>query len=209
MRVYHFLNADYGIDDLKHRHLRISRIMELNDPFEFIGINLSDRRLRQGMLEAKKRFADTKGLLCFSKTWRNSVLWGHYTDRNRGLCLGFDVPKSLLEKVNYVKVKLSTPDVIDEAFIRRLLWTKFHYWKYEQEYRAFVSLEEEIDGFYFKDFSPEIRLRAVIVGAQSKVTRGAVAGALDDLDTKVNVFKARAGFEAFEIVRNRNEAMWT
>ena len=49
----------------------------------------------------------------------------------------------------------------------------------------------------------------MIVGVQSKVTRGDVAGALDGVETKVNVFKARASFESFEIVRNKNRAMWT
>ena len=184
--------------------------MELNDPFEFLGIKLSDCRFRQALVETKREFSETTGLLCFSKTWRNPALWGHYADGHRGLCLGFDVPKALgMEKINYVKLRLPIPAVIDEAFIKRLLRTKFLYWQYEQEYRAFVNLEEEIDGSYFKDFSPEIRLRAVIVGVQSKVTRGDVAGALDGVETKVTVFKARASFESFEIVRNKNRAMWT
>ena len=208
MRVYHFLNACHGLDDLRHRRLRISRIMELNDPFEFLGIKLSDRRFRQALVETKRQLSETTGLLCFSKTWRNPALWGHYADRHRGLCLGFDVPKALLEKINYVKLRLPIPDVVDEAFIKHLLRTKSLYWQYEQEYRAFVNLEEEIDGSYFKDFSPEVRLRAVIVGAQSTVTRADVAGALDDVEANVNVFKARASFRSFEVVRNRNESMW-
>ena len=83
------------------------------------------------------------------------------------------------------------------------------YWQYEQEYRAFVSLEEEIDGYYFKDFSPELRLRAVIVGVQSKVTQSRVASALHGVETAVDVFKARASFKSFEMVRNKNRAMWT
>ena len=182
--------------------------MELNDPFEFLGIKLSDRGFRQALMETKRQLSETKGLLCFSKTWKNPVLWGHYADRHRGLCLGFDVPKTF-EKINYVRLRLPIPDVIDEAFIKRLLWTKSLYWQYEQEYRAFVSLEEEIHGCYFKDFSPELRLHAVIVGAQSKVTRGDVASALDGVETEVDVFKARASFKSFEIVRNENRAMWT
>ena len=124
------------------------------------------------------------------------------------MCLGFDVPKALLEKINYVKLRLPIPDVVDEAFIKHLLRTKSLYWQDEQEYRAFVNLEEEIDGSYFKEFSSEVRLRAVIVGAQSTVTRADVAGALDDVEANVDVFKARAGFRSFEVVRNRNESMW-
>ena len=208
MRLYHFLNADDGLDNLRHRRLRISKIMELNDPFEFLGIKLSDRKFRQKLMETKRQFSKTKGLLCFSKTWKNPVLWGHYADRHRGLCLGFDVQKAF-EKINYVRLKLPIPDVIDAAFTKRLLWTKSHHWQYEQEYRAFVSLEEEIDGNYFKDFSPELRLRAVIVGVQSKVTQSKVASALHGVETAVEVFKARASFKSFEMVQNKNRAMWT
>ena len=92
MRVYHFLKADHGLHDLRHRRLRISRIIELNDPFEFLGIDLSDRTFRQALEETKRQLSDTKGLLCFSKTWRNPVLWGNYADKHRGLCLpGFPI----------------------------------------------------------------------------------------------------------------------
>ena len=208
MRVYHFLKADHGLHDLRHRRLRISRIIELNDPFEFLGIDLSDRTFRQALEETKRQLSDTNGLLCFSKTWRNPVLWGHYADRHRGLCLGFDVPKAFLEKVKYVKLRLPFPNTIDEAFMKHLLFTKFLYWQYEQEYRAFVNLEKETNGSYFMNFSATLRIRAVIVGAQSKVTRADVAGALDGAEAKVDVFKARAGFRSFEVVRNRNESMW-
>ena len=106
MRVYHFLNVDHGLDNLRHRRLRISRIIELNDPFEFLGVDLSDRTFRQAFWETKRQLSKTNGLLCFSKTWRNPVLWEHYADKHRGLCLGFDVPKALLEKIKYVKLRL-------------------------------------------------------------------------------------------------------
>ena len=42
MRVYKFLNAKYGLEALKNRRLKIARISDLNDPFELLGVNLSD-----------------------------------------------------------------------------------------------------------------------------------------------------------------------
>ena len=193
VQVYHFLSADHGLDDLRHRRLRISRIIELNDPFEFLGVDLSDRTFRQAFWETKRQLSKTNGLLCFSKTWRNPVLWGHYADKHRGLCLGFDVPKALLEKIKYVKLRLPVPNTIDEAFMKHLLFTKFLYWQHEQEYRVFVNLEEEIDGSYFVNFSATVRLRAVIVGAQSTVTRADVAGTLDDVEAKVDGVQGAGG----------------
>jgi hypothetical protein len=38
MRLYHFLNAEYGLLNIRHRRLKIARINELNDPFEFLGV---------------------------------------------------------------------------------------------------------------------------------------------------------------------------
>ena len=67
MRVYHFLNADHGLDDLRRRRLRISRIIELNDPFEFLGVDLSDRTFRQAFWETKRQLSKTKAL--FMTVW--------------------------------------------------------------------------------------------------------------------------------------------
>ncbi len=209
MLVYHFLNANYGLDDLRNRRLKIARIMELNDPFEFLGVDLSDRQFRWALRETKAELSTTKGILCFSKTWTNPVLWGHYADKHRGICLGFEVPSSVLNKVEYVDSRFPRPDVLDEAFMKKLLLTKFSHWQYEQENRIYVALEEDIDGLYYSEFSDQLTLKRVIVGEQSSITRAEVSGALVDLGTQVEVFKARAGFRSFDVVRNKDKTMWT
>ena len=93
--------------------------------------------------------------------------------------------------------------------IQHLLFEKFSHWSYEQEYRAFVGLGKSKDGLYFMDFSDKLKLRRVIVGDQSDVTRADVAGALNGIETKIEVFKARAGFRSFKVVRNKKESMWS
>ena len=55
--------------------------MELNDPFEFLGAELSDRNFRKAIKKTKKDLSKTKGILCFSKNWKNPVQWSHYTDK--------------------------------------------------------------------------------------------------------------------------------
>ena len=47
MRLYYFTNAEYGLSDLREKHLKISRIVQLNDPFEFMGADLSNDDLRK------------------------------------------------------------------------------------------------------------------------------------------------------------------
>lgn len=208
MLVYHFLNAKYGLEDIERRRLKISRLMELNDPFEFLGADLSDREFRRALRKTKANISKSKGLLCFSGSWKNPVLWGHYADKHRGLCLGFEVPDSILGKVEYQDSRLPVPRRFDEAFMRKLLFTKFKHWEYEQEYRVYTQLEEHVEGIYYSEFSEQLKLKKVIVGDQSDVTRAYVADALGVLANSVEAFKARAGFTKFEVVRQKNNAKW-
>lgn len=208
MLVYHFIDAQYGIEALRNRRLKISRIMELNDPFEFLAVDLSDRDFRKVIEETKAELSKTNGILCFCKTWTHPILWSNYADKHKGVCLGFEVPSSFIEEIDYVDRRLNKPDTLDEAFMKKLLLTKFKHWKYEQEYRVHLGLEEEIDGFYFADFSENLLLKRVIVGSQSEITRAQISRALGGLSTNVETFKARADFSSFKVVRNENEALW-
>jgi hypothetical protein len=208
MRVFHFLNEEFGLKVLKERRLKIARIMELNDPFELLGVDLSDCAHRRIFNETKETLSKSNGLLCFSKNWQNPVLWGHYANKHRGISLGFDIPQVLPTKVDYVKMRFQSPLELDEAFMKKLLVTKFIHWAYEEEYRIYVSLEDEREGLFYADFSDSLVLRQVIVGAQSQLTRSQISAALGDLCDKVEVFKARAAFKSFKVVRNKDDSLW-
>ena len=208
MRVYHFLNEQFGLKDLVERRLKIARLMALNDPFEFLGVDLSNRDLRRVLMETKSDLSKSNGLLCFSRTWTNPLLWGHYADKHKGVCLGFDVPDCHLDEVDYVRERLPAPEVIDEPFMKKLLLTKFEHWLYEEEYRAYVSLKDEFDGHYYADFSDNLSLKQVIVGDQSQITRDQISLALGDLASVVEVFRARAAFQSFKVVPQNNAALW-
>ena len=101
MRVYHFINTQYGLQVLLERRLKIARVHELNDPFEFIGMDLSEDTLREAMERIKDDYNEIIWhTLCFSKRWDNPVQWAHYADGHRCLCLGFDIPDEHLTKVS-------------------------------------------------------------------------------------------------------------
>ena len=108
MRLYHFINAQYGLEDLREQRLKIALIMELNDPFEFLGVDLSKRESCKVMEKIKEDLSKICGILCFSKSWDNPVQWSHYADGHKGLCLGFDIPDDpgLLAKVKYAGKRL-------------------------------------------------------------------------------------------------------
>lgn len=217
MRVYHFLNRHWGLDDLARRRLKISRLKDLNDPFELLGYSSRDPSIRAAFNRTKDQMAATTGLLCFSRSWRNPVQWGHYADKHRGLCLGFDVPDVLLTAVSYRRHRLQ-PDLVAiegdpagaERHMRQIIATKFTHWRYENEVRCFVGLDPEDceNGLYFMPFSEQLALREVIVGHCADISRAELAAALGDSCEAVIQRKARLAFRSFRIVEQRRASLW-
>ena len=209
-RLYHYWNGEHGLWTLQKRRVRISRILELNDPFEFLALNLRDPVKRNALRGVKRELNRTRGILCFSENWNNPVMWAHYADRYKGVCLGFDVAEStsmgdpLLGQVKYVAERLRWPPEWDLQFAYDLLFTKFSHWGYEQEWRAFLSLDdcEESDGHYFKPFSDDLILREIYIGLSSPITRRTVNAATDGL-RDVYIAKTRGAFQKFEVVKDR------
>ncbi len=208
MRVYRFLDEKYGLKSLRERRLRISRILELNDPFEMLAISVNERNFRAAFMKGRAEIAKQSGLVCFSRNWRSPVQWAHYTNKHRGLCLGFDVPDSFLEQVTYVEKRLPINTPLDENLVRKLLTTKFSHWQYEEEHRAFVPLREAEGKHYFIDFGETLSLKEVMVGTYSAITRAKLRKALGSLTKEVDAFRVRPGFKDFEIVRQQKESMW-
>lgn len=207
MRLYQFTKADHGLAAIRHRRLKISRIHELNDPFEFLGVDLSDRQFRQGIRDTKVQLSQDHGLLCFSKHWRSPLLWAHYADRHRGICLGFDMPKGLPKKVAYVDKRFPKPGTLSEEFVKKLLFTKFTHWSYEDEYRVYLSIDTPINGLYYKDFDRDLVLRQVLVGAESDIRQADIIRALGSSSENIEMFRVRPAFRSFRMVRQKNESL--
>lgn len=217
MRVFHFVNEKYGLEDLHHRHLKIALLNELNDPLELFGINFGDDKLRHAFNAMKNQLAKNRGLLCFSRDWHNPVQWSHYAAKHTGLCLGFDIPDEHLGVVTYSRKRLVVEAEkfhnvreLDIETTTRFLFTKYSHWRYENEVRSFVTLEdmEPQSNLYFADFSEKLKLTTVIVGAQSKVTRENLQNVIGDLAPSVEMFKARLAFKTLKVVRQRDSKLW-
>lgn len=208
MRLFHFVNEEYALKDIRERRVKIARIGELNDPFEFLGAELSNSGNRGSLRRVKAKLSTSCGILCFAKNWESPVMWGHYADKHRGFCLGFEVPSGLAKRIDYVSSRLKWPEVAGEEFMGRVICTKFKHWSYEEEYRIYVTLDDCQDGLYFYNFSEQLVLKQVIAGAASTASRADVANALGDLAGTVQVIKARAAFRSFRVVESKNNALW-
>ncbi|MCL1046683.1 DUF2971 domain-containing protein [Shewanella electrodiphila] len=207
MEYYHFTNTEYGINNLVNRRIKASTLDNLNDPFEMLGIELSNKAIRKSIKVMKSEMTKKFGILCFSKTWSNPVQWGHYADNHRGLCLGFEIKKEDLKAVEYVSKRLNSNIIKNPEFPTTLLTTKFSHWRYEKEHRTVLELSKFVKegSLYFQGFNESLKLTKVIIGSESKLTREEVRKHLTELDNGVEIIHARAAFKDFKIVTDRSK----
>jgi len=205
MRVYHFLSTKNALDDLARRHIRISELDELNDPFELWCSAQDNPGIRRALRGWKKEMAQKYGMLCFCRHWRNPLLWSLYADKHRGVCLGFDVDEVFLTPVSYVKKRTDLELPPTQEAVRQLLYTKYRDWSYEEELRCWVRLDErdESTGYYFHDFDENVRVREVIAGPLCDEPRAAFDAALKGYEDTISVMKARLAFRTFGVAENK------
>ncbi len=211
MRVYHLLRTKWGLSNLVHQRLKVAEFADMNDPFELLSVELSNRAMRRTFLAWKNKAMREKGVLCFSRDWSSPVLWSHYADKHKGMCLGFDVPDKLLKEIVYTKGR----SILGDGFLKkglpasdhveRFFVTKYEHWQYEEEVRLILRLNETIkeDGHYFKQFDEDLVLKEIILGARWPVGKARVQSVLGKLSGSVTITKARLAFKSFSVVPDK------
>jgi len=209
MRVYRFLPSSFGLKTIRENRMHISKIMDLNDPFEFLGAVLEDEIMWHAMNAVRNKLASNRGVICFSEASNNPLLWSHYADKHKGICLGVEFPDENLTKILYRKNRIPVGNSIDSDLMKKILSTKFSHWRYEREYRAFLSLDKAAsDGNYYLDFSDQIQLKEIIIGANSELARKDVIDALDSRSKGIKMFKARPALKTFKVTKNMKQDLW-
>jgi hypothetical protein len=103
----------------------------LND-YEFWG---------QMIKKGKDKFLNQIGVSCFSKTNENPLLWAHYSEKHKGICLVFEttLDREFFDRTYDVKYRSNYPKINfirDRARFDELVLTKSIDWIYEQEVRV-------------------------------------------------------------------------
>lgn len=208
-RVYHLTSAEHAINDIALGRLKLARFSDLNDPFELIAANFRERETRKIVRGFKSAFDAQTGLLSFSEDWVEPLLWSHYAARHRGICLGFNVPRNLLEEVTYKDDRLraelnanADPLQLPQDLQQALRCTKYRRWEYECEFRRFVQLESAVQEgrLHYFHFGPELELAEVILGTECMLSLDPVRHAVRSRYPAAVVFKARLEFKGFHIV---------
>ena len=210
MRIYHLLSTSHAINNIALKRIKVARYADLNDPFELLAGELSNKVLRRAVSALKAEFNQSRGLLCFSKSWHNPVLWSHYADKHRGVALGFDVENEYGALIEYSDERLPAKftengrgNELDPMFVRDLVYTKYMHWKYEEEFRLHVDLDaaQNEGGLFFTEFEDiGIELREVILGHSCSVPINKIRNLVEANYESIDVIKARLGFREFEVV---------
>lgn len=99
----------------------------------------------------KQTYGRVFGVCCFSASHLDALMWAHYADEHRGICLIFDTherPAVDWKRYAYHAVEYTSQrsmNVLDAGYtesLRRMLLTKAEHWKYEQEWRLISARGE-------------------------------------------------------------------
>lgn len=212
MRVYKFLNENFGVSNLALRRIKVSTFDTLNDPFEFLAADLIDPRHLKAFKKLKQELGKNKGMVSFSKSWSNPLLWGHYADSHKGLALGFEIPEDLLVAVLYrsnrTRIKFDTTQhkVVDGMnVVDQIIRTKFTDWQYEEEYRLFCKLgeTETQGGLHFVSFSEDIKLEQVILGMNSTIPIDKIRQLVGNQLSPNRIIRAGMHRRQFKVIEDR------
>lgn len=120
------------------------------------------------------RITEHFGIVCFSAIMNNLLMWAHYANNHRGICLVYDPdrdchgvianPLEVRYQKEYPKVRVVDLKKGGDPIVSNLLLTKSEDWKYEQEYRVIFPYGAK----NVKQHHPAA-LVGVIVGARCSV----------------------------------------
>lgn len=154
MKFYRFRSISTNTyQEIINNEVWYSRLNELNDPFEGLFINNSNEA-------SLNHLVGNLAVCCFSLSPESLLMWAHYTDSHRGLCLEYEIPDKEF-KETFMKVDYSPIMPVIEKVRRfplghqaegclavnihkeaKVFTTKSEDWSYETEYRIFIILTD-------------------------------------------------------------------
>lgn len=144
---------------------------EINDPIKYKRDRYK-QTIEQEVLNVFRR-----GILCLSKKFDSPLMWSHYANNHKGLCVEYDMEysgKNKAKKIIYggsreLKVSLIekwlNQGVVPEEIENVCLLTKSKEWSYESEWRLFGPIG--ISGV-------EAKIKSIIFGLNCKETTKAI-----------------------------------
>lgn len=204
---YHYLSSKYALNDLENRRIKVSTLDTLNDPFELMPYRRYGFDKRQYYNKVFRDISKKWGLLCFSRSWKEQLLWSHYAEGHKGIALGFELTQDKVLEVKYTPNQKRTrfeltnnPKENEEKFLN-LAKVKYQEWEYEKEYRILIKLDGciEDDGLYFMPFGDRLKIKEIVLGCRFNDENKKEIIARSAKQLKAKVTQTRPGWEDYLI----------
>jgi hypothetical protein len=216
--LYRYLDAAAALKTIESRAFKVGRVRDFNDPFEWrMGITnivpegeIVARACMDGFVDDVNGWV---GIVCFSDTVADPVLWSHYANKHHGVAfeVSYVLDPTRLTKMDYTNARpvLDANRLNDPAgfatyakpLMDQLLRQKSTGWAYEREYRVFVDLKScDISGGNYLQKIHDHFLMRVILGFNCPLEELYVRKALDTVGlTETKVVRAKMCLETYSI----------
>lgn len=65
MRLYHYLQAHWALDDIRRRRLKLSKLSDVNDSYEFACVYSADNDSQWDLERTREQIAELHGMQSF------------------------------------------------------------------------------------------------------------------------------------------------
>lgn len=158
-------------------------------------------------IEFELRKAYDQGVLCLSSRFDSPLMWSHYADQHRGICIEFDVsklPAGTIREVKYGDSREVSASAVRnwlrndseaarQEIERACLLTKSTEWGYESEYRLLGNVGVQTSIASFKSITFGMRCENTL--------QYAVIAALGRNDSPLEFFQINQPGARFELTR--------
>lgn len=154
--LYNYTSININtIKSILNEQLWLSHTNSFNDP-----VDPSIKQFKK-YKEDYNYLLDSIKVGCLTTKKDNTLMWSHYADKHRGICIEYDIGKIyekdnlIINKVNYKMPIITHKSIVDKETleidnIKRLIELfsiKSNEWKYEKEYRIlYYDKERKKDG---------------------------------------------------------------
>ncbi|EKD32216.1 MAG: hypothetical protein ACD_77C00146G0003 [uncultured bacterium] len=167
--------------------------------------------------DTHRRRKEATKLCCFSTDHDNILMWSHYAEKHKGICIGFskEIIQSILPEdstingANYCKniTPLNISVYKDEA-INNWVLTKYQGWEYENEVRIIIGggMNNIIPASLIKipeNSISEIYLGCIIDPKEKKNIRKLIK----KLHNKPDVYEMNISDSEFKLIRNKIDSI--
>ena len=175
--LYKYVSLERVPDILDNHRLYLSDGNNFNGPFEITVTDKKNHRIRH---------IEGLHILSLTNSFRNKLIWSHYTDSHKGVCITVKVPNNVVYPICYSTKRIYEDSDIDNIISsstkitkkcvekdfsllskdKKIAYIKDKKWMYEKEYRVVFDKSDE-EGLIYHDgkWFMSVKITNIYLGA--------------------------------------------